>query len=81
MPLEPKKPTDNNKDKAADERDRAERRIRDRNRKGGAGYDPTADVSDSYDPTLAQSFANRVFEGIMVSDNDRDQFVTGREVR
>ena len=39
MPLEPKP----DKDKEADERDRAERRIRARNRKGGAGYDPTDD--------------------------------------
>ena len=81
MPLEPKKPTDD-KDKAADERDRAERRIRARNRKGGAGYDPTdddpADVSDSYDHTFTQSFVNRVFEAIMVSDRRTDQFVSGK---
>ena len=76
MPLEPKKPTD---DEAADKRDRAERRIRDRNRQGGAGYDPTAaDVSDSYDHTFTQSFVNRVFEAIMVSDRRTDQFVSGK---
>lgn len=51
MPLEPKP----DKDKEADERDREEKAIRTRNRKGGAGYDPT-DVSEL--------FANKVFEAI-----------------
>ena len=51
MPLEPKP----DKDKEADARDRAKEAERTRNRKGGAGYDPT-DVSEL--------FANRVFEAI-----------------
>ena len=49
MPLEPKP----DKDKEADKRDREEKAIRTRNRKGGADYDPT-DVSEL--------FANKVFE-------------------
>jgi len=48
MPLEPKP----DKDKEADERDREEKAIRTRNRKGGAGYDPT-DVSELFAPPMS----------------------------
>jgi len=41
------------KDKEADARDRAKEAERTRNRRGGAGYDPT---------DVTESFANRVFE-------------------